>query len=68
MDQDKVALDTALTAIGALVTQLVAEIPLLIAKVQAAPTADFSTEVTALNSMASAIQTAIDQAKPVTGA
>lgn len=60
-------LDTALTAVGALVTTLIAECTALIAKIQANPTGDFTNEVTALNAMGASIQTAITQAKAVTG-
>ena len=60
-------LDTALTAVGNGLTALVAEIPLLIAKVQANPTGDFTTEVAALTAMASEIQNSISLARPITG-
>jgi hypothetical protein len=81
MADNQAALDTALTALGTAITNedsgvttIIAEVTALIAKVQANPTGDFTSEVTALNSMAADLttqatnlQAAIAAAKPVTG-
>lgn len=60
-------LDTALTSLGNDIGTLVAEVPLLIAKIQANPTGDFTTEIAAMNSMAASVQNAIALARPITG-
>ena len=67
MAQDLAALDAALTQLGTEVTNIVSEVTALIAKVQANPTGDYTNEVTALKAMGASIQTAITQAKAVTG-
>ncbi len=82
MADSQVNLDVALTAVSNVITNedagitaLIAEVTALIAKVQAgANPADLTTEVTALNSMATdltnqvnSIQASIGAAKPVTG-
>jgi len=67
MANDLSALDAAITKIGTDVTAIVAEVVALIAKVQANPGGDYTTEVTALQSMASSLETSIAAAKAVTG-
>lgn len=81
MAQDIVALDAAIKALGTLVTSedngiaaIIAAVNALIAKIQTNPTADFTTEVTALNAMAADLTTqtasiaaSVAQAKGVTG-
>jgi hypothetical protein len=81
MAQDQAALDSALTALGTIITSedagivsLVDEVTALIAKVQTNPGGDFTNEVTALNAMAADIKTQADNiqasvasAKGVTG-
>ena len=64
MAQDQAALDTALASLGTLVTSedtgiaaLITAVQALLAKIAANPGADFTSEVTALQSMAADITT-----------
>lgn len=81
MADNQSVLDSAITQLGQVITSedtgivaLVAEVNALIAKVQANPGADFTTEVNGINAMAAdianqaaSIQATIATAKPVTG-
>lgn len=62
MAQDQAALDVAIKALGDVITSedagiaaLITAVNTLVAKVQTNPSADFSTEITAINSLASDI-------------
>jgi hypothetical protein len=74
LDNAVTALGTVLTNEDSLVSQLIAQVTALIAKVQANPSADFSAEVAQLNAAATDIQTqseslqaSLTAAKGVTG-
>jgi len=68
MSATQADLDAALTAIGDTVSQIIAEVVALIAKIQATvPAADFTAEVSSIQALQTSLQDAADKAKAVTG-
>jgi hypothetical protein len=63
----QIELDAAIETVRGLINQLVAEIPLLVAKVQANPANDFSSEVASLQAIGTSAWNTIQTVKPVTG-